>query len=306
MNIIRVTGNDALARVFVTELADRSMIECVESVQRPVRREEKWVLILSTLKGCPAGCPMCDAGGAYKGKLTKEEILSQVELLISQRYPEGLPPMKRLKIQFARMGEPALNDAVLDVLTALPTRLPGVPVQPSISTVAPAGREAFFSRLREIKRRHYPNGWFQMQFSVHTTDDRARRALIPIRTWSLREMASFGKRFFEPGDRKVALNFAPAKGFPLDPESLVPLFSRERFIVKLTPINPTASAKRHGLRGLIDPEAPDACQRIVESFRDLGFETILNIGDLEENQIGSNCGMYVGAVERRDQVAGAE
>jgi 23S rRNA (adenine2503-C2)-methyltransferase len=295
MNIVHVTGNDTLAKVFVTELADGSRIECVESVQRPIKREEKWVLIVSTLKGCPVGCPICDAGGLYRGKLTKEEILSQIELLISSRYQGALPPTRRLKIQFARMGEPAFNDAVLDVLASLPERLPGIPVQPSLSTVAPAGREAFFHRLREIKHRYYSDGWFQMQFSIHTTDDEARRSLIPTKSWSLREIASFGNQFYESGDRKVALNFAPAKGFPLMPESLAPLFSRERFMVKLTPINPTSSAAKSGLEGLIDPESPDDCQKIVESFRRLGFETVLNIGDLEENRIGSNCGMYAGS-----------
>jgi 23S rRNA (adenine2503-C2)-methyltransferase len=297
MNIVQVTGNDALAKVYVTELDDGSMIECVESVQRPVRREEKWVLIISTLKGCPVRCPICDAGGHYRGKLTKEEMLSQINLMISERYNDVRPPTARLKIQFARMGEPAFNDAVLDVLEYLPEQLFGCPIQPSISTVAPVGREAFFSRLGDIKARLYPKGWFQLQFSVHTTDDAARRTLIPAKTWSLREISAFGDRFFSPGDRKVALNFAPAKGFPLDPAVLSPLFSRDRFIVKLTPINPTVSARGAGLEGLVDPERPDACQALVERFRAEGFETILNIGDLEENHIGSNCGMYVGALK---------
>ena len=56
MRVVRTTGDDDLARVFVAELADGAHVEFVESVQPPVPREEKWVLIVSTLKGCPVGC----------------------------------------------------------------------------------------------------------------------------------------------------------------------------------------------------------------------------------------------------------
>jgi len=293
MRIVRTTGDDDLARVFVAELEDGAHVEFVESVQPPVPREEKWVLIVSTLKGCPVGCPICDAGGDYRGKLTKEEILAQVEYLVRRRYPDGRVPVPKLKVQFARMGEPALNDAVLDALRELPRRLDLPGLMPSISTVAPRGRERFLEELRLIKREQYGGGRFQMQFSVHTTDEEARRRLVPVKTWTLEEMAAYGDRFFEAGDRKVTLNFAAAAGFPLEPEVLAPLFSPERFAVKLTPINPTFAAQRAGLKALVDPAHPRACRVLVERFERLGYETILSIGEVRENAIGSNCGMYV-------------
>lgn len=303
MNLVEVTGKEDVAQVFVMALEDGAMIECVQSVQRPLSICDKWVLIVSTLKGCPVRCPICDAGGRYTGKLTMEEIFSQIQLMISRKFPAGPPSTKRLKIQFARMGEPSFNDAVLDVLEALPDAFPGAPIQPSISTVAPVGRDGFFSRLINVKNRLYGNGWFQMQFSVHTTDDEARRRLIPIKTLSLDEMAALGDRFHAPGDRKVSLNFAPAEGFPLDPERLVRKFSPDRFIIKLTPINPTVSAASSKLVGIVDPGKPEVCQVVVKQFTRVGFETILNIGDLEENQIGSNCGMFIGKIDRKSKVA---
>ena len=106
-------------------------------------------------------------------------------------------------------------------------------------------------------------------------------------------MAAYGERFFAPGDRKITLNFAPARGLPLEPERLQAHFSPERFLVKLTPINPTRTAARAGLTGLIDPEDPAACHQITERFRAAGYDTLLSIGELRENAIGSNCGMYV-------------
>ena len=293
LNIVHVSGNDDLARVFVAELEDGARIELVESVQRPVPREEKWVLIVSTLKGCPVRCPICDAGGDYRGKLTRDELLAQIDFLVGQRCPGGRPDTRRLKIQFARMGDPAFNDAVLDVLEILPDHLGTDAVQPSISTVAPASRDRFFDRLLDIKNRRYPGGRFQMQFSLHTTDEVARRRLVPVKTWSLDQMAAYGERFVGPGDLKVSLNFAPAKGVPLDPEALREWFDPEKFIVKLTPINPTVSAVSAGLEGVIDPDEPRSGEVIAQSFERLGYRTILSIGDVEENRIGSNCGMYL-------------
>ena len=93
LRVVRSTGDDSLARVFVGELEDGSLVECVEAVQPPVPREAKWVLIVSTLKGCPVGCPICDAGGSYRGRLTADEIMAQVEYLVRLRYPDGVVPV---------------------------------------------------------------------------------------------------------------------------------------------------------------------------------------------------------------------
>jgi 23S rRNA (adenine2503-C2)-methyltransferase len=298
LSVQQVTGDEALARVFIGALDDGSRVEFVESVQPPVSRSEKWVLIVSTLKGCPVGCPICDAGGDYRGKLTADEILAQIDHLVRGRWPDGRARTRRVKIQFARMGDPAFNDAVIDVLERLPGALDLPGLMPCISTVAPAGRGAWLAAVARVKKERFGGGRFQMQFSLHTTDAEARRRLIPIRTMSLEEMAAFGDDFFEPGDRLVTLNFAPAAGYPLEPDVLAPLFSPERFAIKLTPINPTFAARESGLTGLIDPADEEACARVVRRFEALGYRTILSIGALAENAIGSNCGQYVEKLRR--------
>jgi 23S rRNA (adenine2503-C2)-methyltransferase len=182
---------------------------------------------------------------------------------------------------------------VLDVLRGLPSgyQMPGL--MPCLSTIAPHGRQQFFEELLAIKTALYGYGRFQMQFSLHTTCETARRRLIPTRTWSFAEIAAYGRRFFLPGDRKVTLNFAPARGLPLDPERLADVFAPDVFAVKLTPINPTFASACAGIVGLLDPGDPPGCEREAERFRRAGFETILSIGELDENRIGSNCGMRV-------------
>jgi 23S rRNA (adenine2503-C2)-methyltransferase len=281
----------------VAALADGALIEYAEAIQPPLPREQKWVLIVSTLRGCPVACPICDAGGDYRGKLSADEIWAQIEDLVRRRHPDLKVPVPKFKIQFARMGDPAVNDAVLEVLRFLPLRLRAPGLLPSISTIAPAGRDAFFDDLLALKQELYPGGRFQMQFSLHSTCQEARRRLVPTRTWTFAQMAAYGRRFFAPGDRKLTLNFAPALGFPLAPSQLLEHFDPAIFTVKLTPINPTAAATRAGLVGLLDPADPAACEALAQSFRAVGYDTILSIGDLSENQIGSNCGMLARVLE---------
>jgi len=298
LSVIHTQGDDTLARVYIAELADGAKIEFVESIQPPIPRDQKWVLIVSTLKGCPVGCPICDAGGDYRGKLSSFEIIAQIDEMIRRRYPDLVVPIPKLKIQFARMGDPVLNDAVLEVLSKLPEHITAPGLLPCISTVAPAGCDGFFESLITIKEELYTGGRFQMQFSLHTTDADARSKLVPVKTWSLEQMATYGNRFYRAGDRKITLNFAPAQGLPLDPESIIDIFSPDRFMIKLTPINPTSASHRAGLTGLIDPAERDQCRRIVDRFRGAGYDTLLSIGEARENTIGSNCGMYVARMEQ--------
>jgi len=295
VRILSTHGDDTLARVFVASTDDGARIEFVESVQPPVPRAEKWVLIVSTLKGCPVRCAMCDAGGDYHGRLSAEEILEQIEILVRRRFPDGRVPVSKLKVQFARMGEPAFNDAVLEVLRRLPERIAAHGLMPCVSTIAPAGREPFFEELRAIKQELYPDGRFQLQFSIHSTDEEARRQLMPTRIWSLEEIGAYGRRFHAPGDRRVTLNFAPVEGLPLEPRILPRFFPPDRFLIKLTPVNPTRAVLRAGLRGRIRPGEETEQRMLADAFRCAGYETLVSIGELRENEIGSNCGMYAHA-----------
>ncbi len=296
MRLVSSSGNPELAMVHVAEDDRGRRIEFVDSVQPPRPRREKWVVIVSTMFGCPVGCRMCDAGGRPEGRLTSEEMLWQVRTAVARRFPSGRPETAMLKVQFARMGEPSLNGAVIDALDALPGEFPGTSVVASVSTIAPVGVGAFLTRLRDVKDRRYGDGRFQLQFSVHSTDPGRRAWLCPARTLSLEEMASAGVAFRDGTDKKVTLNFCLIEGMPLDPAVVRDAFDPEHFLVKLTPLNPTARATAHGLRSVIGHGTEGRATPIAEAFRANGFETILSIGEYEENQIGSNCGMYLGAL----------
>ncbi|MFZ5820921.1 MAG: radical SAM protein [Chloroflexota bacterium] len=293
MKVFAVTGTSEMAEVFMADMGGGRMIEFVEALQPPYTRDERWILMVSTLYGCPVKCLFCDAGGGYRGKPTAEEILLQVDHLVYRWYPDGRVPAKKFKIQFARMGEPALNMAVLDALEQLPGRYDAPGLMPSVSTIAPHGVDAFFERLLDIKDRLYAGGRFQFQFSLHTTDEAARDRLIPVRKWSFEQMAAYGERFQRAGDRKITLNFALAEGLPADPSVLLRYFDPARYLVKLTPVNPTVRAVQNGLSTHIDPYRPESGQAVAQAMTAAGYDVIVSIGEVEENEIGSNCGQYV-------------
>lgn len=293
MKVIASTGREDVATVYIAEMAGERLIEFVESVQPPIPRQKKWVLLVSTMYGCPVGCMMCDAGGYYQGKPTKDEILEQIDFLVYKRYPDGHVPSEQFKIQFARMGEPSLNLNVIDVLEELPYRYNAQGLMPSISTVAPKGTDVFFDRLLEVKNKEYADGSFQFQFSIHTTDLKLRDQLIPVKKWSFAKMAEYGDRFHSPGDRKITLNFALVNDKPVDPNVLLKYFTPDKFLIKITPLNPTYRAAENELETYIDPSHEKGRYDIVDELRLAGYQVILAIGEVEENNIGSNCGQYV-------------
>jgi 23S rRNA (adenine2503-C2)-methyltransferase len=236
---------------------------------------------------------MCDAGGRFEGNLSSDEILAQIDFLVERRFPNREVETGKFKVQFARMGEPSLNRAVLDVLRELPGRYGAPGLMPSVSTVAPSGSEAFFSDLTDIKNDLYGSGRFQLQFSIHTTDDVLRRELIPAKTWPLEKIAGYGESFYEEGDRKITLNSALPEGMPLDSSVLLKYFDPEKHVIKITPLNPTYRAVSHNLRSYLELSGGHERYEVIQDLRQAGYDVIVSIGEPEENLIGSNCGQYV-------------
>ena len=293
MKIVATTGNSDLATVYMADMGDGRLIEFVEACQPPYGRDERWILMVSTLFGCPVKCLFCDAGGGYRGKPTAEEILMQIDHMVNEWFPDGIVTASKFKIQFARMGEPSLNMAVLDALEELPRRYRTGNLMPSISTIAPYGTDAFFERLIDVKNRLYSGGRFQFQYSIHTTDVARRDQLIPVKKWGFARMAAYGEKFHHAGDRKITLNFALAENSPIEANVLTRHFDPSRYLIKLTPINPTSRATKNNLTSQIDPTRPETAESVAQPLLDAGYEVIVSIGEVEENEIGSNCGQYV-------------
>ena len=293
MHICKEIGNENIAKVYIAQMPNGKFIEFVESLQPPFTRAQKWILIISVLYGCAVNCQMCDAGGFYFGKLSQDDILAQIDFLVARHFACNNITTQHMKIQFARMGEPAFNFSILDVLEILPNKYNAPGLIPSISSVAPQGCDGFFARLLNIKNKLYRNGKFQLQFSIHTTDITKRDKLIPIKKWDFTQIAEFGREFYQKGDRKITLNFALADAQDLDVATLKQFFTPELFLIKITPVNPTITAQQNKITSYIKTSSHDDKLNLVNALKDAGFEVIISVGELEENKIGSNCGQYI-------------
>ena len=301
MKIIAKTGKEDLAIVYIAETNNGNLIEFVESLQPPIPREKKWILIVSTLFGCPVECRFCDAGSFYQGKLSEDEIISQIDFLVKQRFPNGTIPVEKFKIQFARLGEPSFNQNVLSVLDKLPNLFKAPGLLPSLSTVAPCGTDMFFERLLVIKKSKYPLR-FQFQFSLHSTEENKRDWLIPIKKWDFKKMAEYGNKFYNNGGTKITLNFALSKHSLIEPGILLRYFSPEIFLIKVTPVNPTYRASKNNITSIL-PEQKGV--ELVELLQTAGYEVIVSIGEFEENYIGSNCGQFITTYNKsQDKIEG--
>ncbi|MDZ7741483.1 MAG: radical SAM protein [Bacteroidota bacterium] len=290
--ISKVDGND-IARVYIARNRDGKLVEFVESTQPPLSIRQKWVLIISTLFGCPVDCKFCDAGGSYQGKLSKEELFFQIDYAVRQRFPEGSIDTDKFKVQFARMGEPVFNKEVIDVLKEIPSRYHYRSFVPSLSTIGPSGSRDFFDELLALKKELYPKE-FQLQFSIHSTEKKQRDELLPVKKMDFTEIAAYGEKFFDREGKKITLNFALGKNSIVNSSVLRNYFSPDIFLIKLTPVNPTLKASYNGIESLISLKNHKLA--LLDELNAAGFEHILSIGEWEENKIGSNCGQYVNSV----------
>lgn len=102
LKIIKQVGNDDIAKVYIGTV-NGMPIEFAESTPTPFNRNEKWVVILSCISGCPVRCKMCDAGRSFQGCLSKEDMFAQIDYLVQKRFPDGEITSKKFKIQFTRI-----------------------------------------------------------------------------------------------------------------------------------------------------------------------------------------------------------
>ncbi len=302
MDTIRVRGNYEMVGISgepdVAEVAvlrfrndDRHCVECVDGLDTRYPRHRKWIINVSTQFGCPVRCDFCDAGGAFHGNLSWEEIADQIRF-VADRHPDEVGRCEKLKVHFARMGEPALNDEVIEVIRNLPEILPAPGLWCCVATVVPSRSVSWFDRLIRIKNERFV-GRFQLQFSINTTDEALRRRLYHVPVMTLDQLVGLGQSFFVTGDRKIVLNFALSKNWAFDTDIIAKRFSPERFAIKITPLNPTITGGANALESAIGDTDEILVRHKMMELERIGYDVILSINDERENRVRSNCGQAV-------------
>jgi len=192
-----------------------------------IRHENRVTLCLSTQTGCALGCAFCLTGMRPGRNLTAEELLGQFLHLVRGQEAQ------RINIVFMGMGEPLMN--LENLSTALPFLY--MSVSPRRITVSTAGVLKGMEGLGRMKP--HP----KLAVSLNAATDATRRRLMPIHTYSIKELMEAIDAYPRGARERITLEYVLLKGIsdtPAEISALKALLRPRRSWVKvnLIPFNP--------------------------------------------------------------------
>lgn len=174
----------------------------VESVlYRYPTYEERTVLCISTMCGCPMGCRFCGTGDYFVRSLTADEIVGQAEYLLSSQIGDVAPnQIKKLQIMVMSMGEPAMVKALEEAFNRLYEMYPNAAL-----LISSSGPDVDYGWIIDMSVRIPTVG---LQFSIHESTDEARNTLIPFnKKLNLEEISKIGIEWHLATGRKPFFNY---------------------------------------------------------------------------------------------------
>lgn len=225
--------------------------------------KEKWTVGISTQSGCPIKCKFCAVNKLTDKQgwrnLSTAEMVEQVDYAVAkaQEINGNLNPNDSdiFRILFTRMGEPALNImAVLSAVTLLKAKYPKARIQ--ISTIGISKSGELVRGLRNLET-IYGNDWLELQFSIHSTDNKFRKWLQNNSVMSNEKIGTLASTWYNSSKNrpwKATLNFALAKDTPFVVEDLKTQFDPKTVFIKCSPINENPVSDENSLKTLFSYE----------------------------------------------------
>jgi 23S rRNA (adenine2503-C2)-methyltransferase len=196
-------------------------------------RKERWMIGVSTMSGCPVRCKFCATGSIKKHRnLTAEEILDQVNFVLSKNPEYNFNDAMEHKINYTRMGEPFLNiNAVKESILEVDNHFDNT--HHYVSTIGI--KDADYSWIKDN---------ITLQLSIHSLDNDRRNDLIPFANKaSLEELGKIRTN----SNLKTTLNMTLVNSEDFDIIELKRLFNKDHFFIKLSPINTNAISESNML-----------------------------------------------------------
>lgn len=308
-------------RVFLLETKDGYPIECTEMKDVSVGGKEnyevrnsldphiiwkhlrpyneKWLLNVSTQKGCPHNCKFCDVSNLqFCGNLSYDEIIYQIKTLLM--FTPYVNKSNKAKIGFARMGEPSHNiDNVLLAMKKLPKISNDMNKDlnwlPCFNTILPNKTmlgycaEDIIDKVIDFKESIY-NGYLHFQISINSTDENQRKQLFGGADVMPLEKIIKYINLLPITNRTVTLNFILMKDIEINVEKLADYgLNGNKFNVKLIPLNNTEKGKMNNLETVANYKNYEDLENMGKQFNKIGVPTVIDaIAKCEE--AGLCCG----------------
>ncbi len=215
-------------------------------------RQDRWMIGVSVMSGCPVRCPFCATGALKKWRnLKAEEILAQVQFIVENNKNKFEPEEAgEFRILFTRMGEPVMNkEEVLKAIRLIKEHFPKAII--ALSTIGPkVGTVEFFEGIKKIIA-EYKEDFIQFQFSVHSTNEGQRDFLQPVKKYDLAGIKKFADDWKKISKRKVTLNFTLCDDNEFEAKKIEKYFSADSVFIKLSPLNENNISNKNHLSGVI-------------------------------------------------------
>jgi adenine C2-methylase RlmN of 23S rRNA A2503 and tRNA A37 len=227
----------------------------------------------------------------FRGNLTQKEIESQIVTIIEST-PYVLKSDK-VKIGFARMGEPAWNlSNVLNAMKNLPeiSKSLGRDFKwlPCFNSILPR-KANVLEEVIDFKEYEY-NGRLHFQISCNSTDEEKRKELFAgADVLSIPEIVQeVNKRSIT--SRTVTLNFIVMENIEVSVRKLRKMgLNGDKFTVKLIPLNKTHNADSNKLKTVANYSNYEKLVELGEEFKKEGVPVVVDaIAKCEE--AGLCCG----------------
>lgn len=245
---------------------------------------ERTVICCSVMSGCPVGCKFCGTGAKFVRNLTSEEIVEQIELVLTDKHliSDIDSKCKKLQFMFMSMGEPMLNWEQVEVaIRTLHKRFPNA--QLLISTVG-CDDDVVFSKIIQLSKEIDKVG---LQFSIHKSNDKERDQLIPFqKKMTLEKIRDAGIVWWKETSRKPYLNYCidGTNNTLNDFRELTHLFSPVVFCFTFSVVcSSDETMKDSAFRNL------KVIQKFQKRFLEKGYNTRI-FDPAGQDDIGGGCG----------------
>lgn len=166
---------------------------------------DRTVICCSVQSGCPVGCKFCGTGKKFIRNLKAEEIVEQIEIVLTTKnlINDINEKCKKLQFMFMSMGEPMLNFTEVEkAIRILNKKFSNA--QLLLSTIA-VNDDEVFSKIINISKEIKNVG---LQFSIHKSNDKERDELIPFKNkMSLEKIRDAGIIWWKETGRHPYLNY---------------------------------------------------------------------------------------------------